>query len=194
MSADLKECPFCGGSACLDQADDGKHYVACSACHGSMGEMSGTWCGEGSAEFDSEADAVQAWNTRAIAPPVAAGSVDTIRTMIGTYRHLPKIHSDEAWDARQAYMDAIMNSIAAWGAQQREAGRKEGKASNETLLRASVNEMDAMERERDEARQRAEKAEAELAAMKEFVSRFWTGQYFDGVTKGDAEEINEALK
>jgi len=42
--------------------------------------------------------------------------------------------------------------------------------------------------------QRAEKAEVELAAMKALMRRFWTGQYFDGVTKGDAAEINEALK
>lgn len=42
--------------------------------------------------------------------------------------------------------------------------------------------------------QRAERAEADLAATKKLMSRFWTGQYFDGVTKGDAAEINEALK
>ena len=88
----------------------------------------------------------ECWNARASAPPVAAGSVD--------------INADGHFDALLSGMhplsaSAVTAFVNDWGAQQREAGRLEGKASNETLLRASVNEMDAMERERDEARQHA---------------------------------------
>lgn len=99
----------------------------------------------------------------AIAPPVAAGSVGKgkiddllVELSIAAVDVSRGGHSDIHRDAALE----LINAIDAWGAQQREAGRLEGKASNETLLRASVNEMDAMERERDEARQRAEKAEA----------------------------------
>lgn len=111
----------------------------------------------------------------AIAPPVAAGSVGIaeLRLMLIDYRH-----SDSRKEQDQ-HLDSIISFFNAWGTQQREAGKQEA-----LDLTVSIGQL----------RQRAEKAEAELAAMKELMRRFWKVRYFEGVSHSEAREINEALK
>lgn len=119
----------------------------------------------------------------AIAPPVAAGSVDTVES--DNFLLVLALCTQERREAKveDKYYRRLVAHINAWGAQQREAGRQESEPSGRYVQVS----------DRDQWRRRAEKAEAELSATKKLMSRFWTGQYFDGVTKGDAAEINEAL-
>lgn len=131
--------------------------------------------------------------TNAITLPVAAGSMDTIRTMIGTYRHLPKIHSDEAWDARQAHMDAIMNSIAAWGAQQRDAEKL--KVEQSVVLAVDQAHQQAKDAKdlATKLRARAEKAEAnyKIVCDKNDVLRAYAeaAQATEEKWQGKAEDV-----
>lgn len=120
--------------------------------------------GEGS-DIGQEIEAVRkAVSESAIAPPVAAGSVDT------ESRKLAVKFDKEAREQRQRAEKAEADVLY--------------------LKKTYASLFD----ERTTLEQRAEKAETDLASMKSLVCRFWTGQYFDGVTKGDAAEINKALK
>lgn len=55
MTSELKPCPFCGGEAGLyiSPAKYGWKYAFCKKCFSSMDD------------YDTEAEAVEAWNTRA---------------------------------------------------------------------------------------------------------------------------------
>lgn len=97
----------------------------------------------------------------AIAPPVAAGSVDTVEfaVLLEFYgRMYPQGDMARTAQAKAA----IIGSITAWGAQQLEAGRQEGFAHMEPTLKRNI---DAAQR----LLLRAEKAEADLKARDFFV-------------------------
>lgn len=64
----LEPCPFCGGEAESRQYD-GEHFVQCLQCFNST-----------SADHQTEASAIAAWNRRASAP--AAGSVPSDEEML----------------------------------------------------------------------------------------------------------------
>ena len=114
----------------------------------------------------------------AIAPPVAAGSVDTeeFRKILNAVV-MCKSSMQIQCNAR------LLEHLDAWGAQQREAGKTE---ATETAMQILA--------QGQEWQKRAEKAEADLAAMKELMRRFWKVRYFEGVSHSEAREINEALK
>lgn len=120
MDAKLKECPFCGTSKSLYIRNaEGfykrqAYYIACDNC------------GAHSRATD-KGDHVEIWNERAIAPPVAAGSVDKgkiddllVALSIAAVDVSRGGHSDIHRDAALE----LINAIDAWGAQQREAGRQ----------------------------------------------------------------------
>lgn len=136
MSAALKECPFCGAAmpATYSNVVDGKmHAIQCTECPGGVTCTSSTF-----------EQAVGAWNRRAIAPPVAAGSVDTEE-----FRNLLEYWVNSETEAYKASeLGNLISHINAWGAQQRRAGEQH----------AADIMFDAM----DGLRKRAEKAEAEL--------------------------------
>ena len=54
MMDELKPCPFCGGEASTRLFYKGKYRVHCNACDAHSGDV-----------CDTEADAIDAWNTRA---------------------------------------------------------------------------------------------------------------------------------
>jgi len=51
MSEELKPCPFCGGDAEVNEIDD-EYLSSCSECSANLGF------------FETEHDAITAWNTR----------------------------------------------------------------------------------------------------------------------------------
>lgn len=121
MDAKLKECPFCGSPARLiDHRTIFAVECTSSTCaalvlgdrapepDGEMGDA--YWAGY-------QQTAIKRWEARAIAPPVAAGSVDTGRLEI----LLTAFRNAETWEDRGTAKEAIIANINAWGAQQREA-------------------------------------------------------------------------
>lgn len=89
--------------------------------------------------------------TSAIAPPVAAGSVDTLRLQ----QLMTRINLSAGCDGIAKAKKELIIYINAWGAQQREAGKQEA-----LDLTVSIGQL----------RQRAEKAEADLKARDFFVA------------------------
>ena len=66
MMTNLNPCPFCGGEAVLWSCRSG-YYVKCLACgvvFGDERKEDATGCFEG---FDSEGEAVNAWNSLEVA-------------------------------------------------------------------------------------------------------------------------------
>jgi hypothetical protein len=54
----LKPCPFCGGEAALTS------YNSCGCCGKAWNGRVVCWCGAGVTHFDTDAEAIVAWNTR----------------------------------------------------------------------------------------------------------------------------------
>ena len=152
MDAKLKECPFCGSPAELEDHRT-VWAVKCTsaACATIMlGDRAPEPDGEmGDAYWNGiKQTAIDRWNARAIAPPVAAGSVDTpefaklLHVVIDYQQHWAMYP-----ERRQKNQAEFIAHINAWGAQQREQGKQEA-----LDLTVSVGQL----------RERAEKAEAEL--------------------------------
>lgn len=61
---DLKPCPFCGGSACLQKGNDWGYFVECESC---VCELGVAYCDYGgmNGAYVSKESAIAAWNTRA---------------------------------------------------------------------------------------------------------------------------------
>lgn len=57
MSNELKPCPFCGGRAYLSERMNGGYYVECESIGGCLAE---------SGNYDTEEQAVEAWNRRVV--------------------------------------------------------------------------------------------------------------------------------
>lgn len=132
MDAKLKECPFCGGEAkeCMWLPEGcGTGEVRCLT-HG---------CAMADVEIP-----IDDWNRRTIALPVAAGSVEDLQKILTGYVLAYQVHSS----------GASLDSIIAWGAQQRESGKQEA-----LDLTISIGKL----------RERAEKAEAELAKLQSLL-------------------------
>lgn len=158
MSDDaLKECPHCGSPAQLEDCRTIWRAICTSAACGALVLGDRAPEPEDGDEYPAgyweafEKSAIDRWNARpAIAPPVAAESVDTEE-----FSALAARYGNSK--AGKDYMALVANA-AAWGAQQREAGRHDGAL-------VSLNNYDAA---CDEYRKqiaaltrRAEKAEAE---------------------------------
>lgn len=63
MTNELKPCPFCGGEAYAVDALEKRAHAVCDTCHAST------------AYYFSEAEAIEAWNTRAEPQKVAIANV-----------------------------------------------------------------------------------------------------------------------
>lgn len=167
MSAvELLPCPHCGAhlphlwSLTLE---GNKHRINCTECPARVECRSST-----------REQAIDAWNRRAIAPPVAAGSVDTILT--SGFGVLMWKHVRTPLD--QTVFAEIVSHINAWGAQQHyagvEAGRKEyadsflywrqraEKAESELESWVHTNRVDELQRNYSAALARIMYLEAEL--------------------------------
>lgn len=168
MYAKLKECPHCGSAAELEDHRT-VWAVKCTstACATIMlGERAPEPDGEmGIAYWEGiKQTAIDRWNARAIAPPVAAGSVDTILT--SGFGVLMWKHVRTPLD--QTVFAEIVSHINAWGAQQRMEGKREGA---DTV--AMAEQMKLFRSAHDEAcielKERAEKAEANEIRLQQLV-------------------------
>ena len=59
MSEKLKPCPFCGSEAEVRTDENDEYYVSCTECFALVGYCADTW-----AEYETEEEAIDAWNTR----------------------------------------------------------------------------------------------------------------------------------
>lgn len=116
------------------------------------------------AEYAERARLYANWLTfrPAIAPPVAAGSVDKreIANLLDTFANMHAHGSD------QQLKDAG-NAIHTWGAQQREAEKLKVEQSVVMALDQAHQQTKDAECRANKLRQRAEKAEAELDTLRE---------------------------
>ena len=108
--------------------------------------------------------------TAAIAPPVAAGSVDIEKVLLGIDQD--ETESDNGWwetSAGAGFGKRKKDEIIAWGAQQRIEGKREGA---DTV--AMAEQMKLFRSAHDEAcielKERAEKAEARVRDLEEAIS------------------------
>jgi len=152
----LAECPCCG-SLDVGGAHDTVH------CYG---------CGLTVSKPRPLENAIEAWNRRpAIAPPVAAGSVDTLQRFelvesqhgTGYMVHWDKAMEEDADGEWVKHADAI-----AWGAQQREAGKSEQTAF---LKECMDRGQDEFNRKWTEQKERAEKAEDRVKELQALLER-----------------------
>lgn len=125
----------------------------------------------------------------AIAPPVAAGNMDTLQ------RHAPNARYGEPSMEECAEGDYVLHAdVIAWGAQQRMEGKREGA---DTV--AMAEQMKLFRSSHDEAcielKERVEKAEAELAQVKR-ESEHLTRQIFENgyEIQGLKYDLEEAKK
>lgn len=142
MDAKLKECPFCGTPPRYLAGKSGYYTerVICDTCDFWM--------------------APAAWGKRpAIAPPVAAGSVDTDKfdTLLRRYASGVVKSRDGDQSEISGAKAGLLEFYNLWGAQQREAGKQEA-----LDLTFSVGKL----------RERAEKAEARVKELEEEVRLF----------------------
>ena len=160
-AAALKKCPFCG-STNLHQTGNGigSEFVECADC-GASGPAS-----------DHSASAEEYWNSRAIAPPVAAGSVDSIDTneFCDLMTELQDVH--QRLGNCKPNWDALIAHIHAWGEQQREAGQHEGALVSLNNYDAACDEyrkqIAALTGRAEKAEARIDELEAQLAAAKPY--------------------------
>ena len=164
MDANLKECPFCGSAPRHLEGKNGFYTerVICDTCDFYLSPL--------------------AWGERsAIAPPVAAGSMDTaeLRLMLIDHRH-----SDSRQEQDQ-HLDSIISFVIAWGAQQREQGYRDGlelgsaglHGAIETAKKAEAElkkrdlELIVSHGETDAALQRATLAEARVKELQGWLER-----------------------
>lgn len=165
MSAKLKECPFCGNMPDIQETEAHKHHMKLGdfTMPDHLGcftlECPTTGCCAMIAGTKEEL--VTAWERRTIAPPVAAGSVDTQRFDPLERYGEPAMQEVEEGDY-VLYADAI-----GYGAQQREAGKAEEK---DFIKECMVLGQDEFNRKWKEQKERAEKAEARMKELEEAIS------------------------
>lgn len=180
MSADLKECPHCGSQAQLDDCRTIWRVICTSATCGALVLGDRAPEPEDGDEYPAgyweafEKSAIDRWNARpAIAPPVAAGSVD--RSKIDDL--LVKLSIAAADVARGGHPDIhraasleIINAIDTWGGQRWLAGALHGGASTQAMIDSYGRLIREAEKSADMFAERAEKAEARVKELEEEIS------------------------
>lgn len=144
MDAKLKECPFCGNPPRYLAGKSGYYTerVICDTCDFWM--------------------APAAWGKRpAIAPPVAAGSVE---------REVCEICRDLEMAIRGGLREeyrAAKDRVTAFGSQQWLAGNLAGAASTQAMIDSYGRRISEAEKSADVFAERAEKAEARVKVLEE---------------------------
>ena len=194
MDAKLKECPHCGSPVKLEDHRTIWCVVCTSAACGAqvLGERAPEPDGT---EIDAYWDgikqtAIDRWNARAIAPPVAAGSVDTcaeMRALCSSCGATGDVHSiDGEWrgqcncvHAWQMRTEKAETELAAYVAQsETDFTRMEGVAEQwKTAAAAAEADVLYLNKtyaglfdERTTLKQQAEKTEARVAALEAAIS------------------------
>lgn len=147
----LAECPCCA-SLEVGGAHNTVHYYSCYLSISRTGPLQ---------------NAIDAWNRRpAIAPPVAAGSVDTVGFRIVLAVLEASFDDDCMPDDCVLAHDNFIAHIDAWGAQQRHEGFQEGVAQlqqeRDNLLKLAASRREWAEK----AEARVKELEAEVVDLK----------------------------
>jgi Lar family restriction alleviation protein len=96
----LLPCPFCGGEAELAS------YNSCDCCGKAWnGQVVCQGCGQGVSHFDTDAEAIAAWNTRKPAAPLL---LEALEKAVAYYDGLSRPHDD----GEAALLDSLTAAIA----------------------------------------------------------------------------------